>query len=370
MDHSVVVAASALALVLPFWAASPPIQYPSQPAKHEPSSLLHEGELPLHCPSTTQAALAIGHYLGRPLAADDPPTALQIVEIRGGYRLELRTAAARHVLEGVDCGHLVELAANVAAVAIDPLAGLLPHTPSDLTQRPDAQGEPSEDAGEPVPEPELDPGPSPSPPEPPPLALDPRPPLGSPPRIADLDVDPPRAPAGLRGLVSASGSLGLGLFPAPSPGFEVGLGLARRPPARRVGLHAELVGGADFAGRFRAEGSATGGDLLAGHGALRACAAPSWRRIELRACGRAGAGVLQARGVGVVSAELVRQPWIFVGAELGLAITLHRNAALVFDVGAAANLLRPHVWTSAPAADYVMPALSGRSRLGLEVRFP
>ena len=214
--------------------------------------------------------------------------------------------------------------------------------------------------------------PRPEPPLPPalqsPRELGPR--VPDDPALVDRD-EPPRPRSGnLRGLVAASGTLGLGLFPNPSPGFELGLGLARRSPARRVGLHVELAGGADFAGRFRAAGVDAGGDLLAGHGALRTCATPAWRRVELRACGRVGAGVLQARGVGVVSPVQIRQPWIFAGAELGLAITLHRNVALVFELGAAGNLLRPHVWIREPAADYVMPAPSGRSRLGLEVRFP
>lgn len=367
MHAGVLAAALALVLVL---ADPPPVQVPRKPGSpREAATLVQIGELPLHCPSPARAEQAIEHYLGRPLAPDDPRATMQIDETRGGYRLELRGPSGRHVLEGVDCGHLVELAANVAAVAIDPLAGLVPPPPSGLTTR---------DAIEPIPVTSerdtatLPDAPRPEPPLPPalpsPRELGPR--VPDDPALVDR-YEPPRPRSGnLRGLVAASGTLGLGLFPNPSPGFELGLGLARRSPARRVGLHVELAGGADFAGRFRAAGVDAGGDLLAGHGALRTCATPAWRRVELRACGRVGAGVLQARGVGVVSPVQIRQPWIFAGAELGLAITLHRNVALVFELGAAGNLLRPHVWIREPAADYVMPAASGRSRLGLEVRFP
>jgi hypothetical protein len=368
--HACVLAA-ALALVLPVLADPPPVQVPRKPGSpHEPTSHVQIGELPLHCPSPARAEQAIEHYLGRPLAPDDPRATLQIDETRGGYRLELHGPSGRHVLEGVDCGHLVELAASVAAVAIDPLAGLVASPPpSGLTTR---------DAIEPIPVPsERDAATLPDAPrpEPPPLppALPSRRELGPQPPDDPALVDrgePARPRSGnLRGLVAASGTLGLGLFPTPSPGFELGLGLARRTAARRVGLHVELAGGADFAGRFRAAGLDAGGDLLAGHGALRTCATPAWRRVELRVCGRLGAGVLQARGVGVVSPVQIRQPWMFAGAELGLAISLHRNVALVLELGASGNLLRPHVWIREPAADYVMPALSGRSRLGLEVRF-
>jgi hypothetical protein len=352
---------------------SPPVQVPGKRGRPPTLALseaqaLPQVELPLHCPSHAQAERAIGHYLGRPLAHDDPRTAMQIVETRGGYRLELDTPGGRHVLEGVDCGHLVELAASVAAVAIDPLAGLLPPPPSGLTER--VEPEPLPGTDEPaihieapraveLPVPTL----PPRPPESPTRAATPARDRGEPTR--------PRPRARLvQGRASASGSLGLGLFPGPSPGIELGLGLARRAPSRRVGLQVELSGGADFAGRFRAADLEVGGNLLAGHGALRACATPAWRRIELRPCARVGAGVLQASGIGVERPLRVRQPWVFAGAELGLAVTLHPNVALVLELGAVGNLLRPHVWTREPDADYVMPAISGRSRLGLEVRFP
>lgn len=323
-------------------------------------------ESPLHCPSEDQVAAAIAHYLGRAIDLADPSTDMRIDEVRGGYRLELHTQAGTHVIEGGDCGRLVDLAASVAAIAIDPLAGMVAASPPSfalaLARR---EPEPVEGiATEPTRVPPLA--------QPPPPVAQPLPqpapalPASAPSWQLVEIADPPERPgdASLRGLLSASASLGLGLFPNPAPGFEAALGLDRRA------FHLELGGAGSFAGRFRAADAEVGGDLRAFQATLRPCGAPRWRRVELRACGLVGAGLVRAVGVGVRDPAIVRQPWVSLGAELGLALVLHRNAALFVDAGAAANLVRPHVWTEAPNADYQMPLVSGRGRLGVEVRFP
>jgi hypothetical protein len=319
-------------------------------------------EAPLHCPTRADTAAAIEHYLGRTLADADPPTDMRVREAAGGYRLELRTRVGAHVIEGVDCGRLIQLAASVAAIAIDPLAQGTPIEPPSLARRepdPDPRAAPLETTKVELPsvEPEA-PLITPPMPEPPPNEW----------QLVEGPADRPerRDPRTkrVRGLLSASAGLGLAVFPGPSPGVEAGVGIDRGA------LHVELGGGGWFAGRFRSSDAEVGGDLRAWQASVRPCGVPRWRRLELRACGVLGAGQVAARGVGVVDPQWVRQPWVWIAGELGLAVVLHPRAALFLDVGAAANLLRPRFWTDAPASEYVMPIVSGRGRLGVEVRFP
>jgi hypothetical protein len=312
-------------------------------------------EAPLHCPSRSDTAAAIEHYLGRSLADVDPPTDMRVLEATGGYRLELQTRAGAHVIEGVDCGRLTQLAASVAAIAIDPLADATSVDPPSLARR---EPEPIAIAAvelipPPIalPEPEIEPEP-----------------MSNEWQLVEGPSDQPpareRRTSEVRGLLTASAGLGLNVFPAPAPGFEAGVGIDRRA------LHIELGGGGSFAGRFRSSAGEVGGDLRAWQASVRPCGVPRWRRIELRACGVVGAGQVRASGVGVVEPQVVRQPWMWIAAELGLAVVLHRRAALFMDLGAAANLVRPRFYTDAPASEYVMPIVSGRGRLGIEVRFP
>lgn len=318
-------------------------------------------EAPLHCPSQSDTAAAIEHYLGRSLADADPPTAMHVREASGGYRLELRTRAGTHMIEGVDCGRLAQLAASVAAIAIDPLAEGPPIEPPSLVRR---EPEPIAIAGAELATTEL----AAPPIEVPPLPPEPEPATEHEWQLVEGPNDQPqprvRRTSEVRGLLSASAGLGLNVFPRPAPGFEAGVGIDRRA------LHLELGGGGWFAGSFRSSAGEIGGDLRAWQASVRPCGVPRWKRIELRACGVLGAGQVRARGVGVLDPQVVRQPWVWVGAELGLAVVLHRRAALFLDVGAAANLLRPRFYTDAPASEYVMPIVAGRGRLGIEVRFP
>lgn len=328
----------------------------------EPALPILTWEAPLHCPSQADTTAAIEHYLGRSLLDQDPPTSMHVREAAGGYRLELRTRAGAHVIEGSDCGRLAQLAASVAAIVIDPLADPPTLAPPSLVRH---ELEPSvpavavvgdEAPAPPIPEPALDP-PKPEPE-----------PVNSEWQLVEAGRDdgpsPYRRSNELRGLLTASAGLGLNVFPSPAPGFEAGLGLDRGA------LHVEVGGGGWFAGRFRSSEGDVGGDLSAWQVNARPCGVPRWRRIELRACGLLTAGQVHARGVGVVDPKLLRQPWVSLGAELGLAVVLHRNVALFLDLGAAANLLRPKFWTEAPRSEYMMPLISGRGRFGIEVRFP
>jgi hypothetical protein len=187
--------------------------------------------------------------------------------------------------------------------------------------------------------------------------------------------------ARLRGLLLADAGLALAVFPNPAPHVHAGVGLDRRKADARVGLRVELSGGAALAGRFRAtDGRELGGDLMAWDLALRPCVVPRWGLVALRGCASVGAGQMRGRGVGVQNPQWVAQPWVWAGADLGVAVALHRRdatpraeAALFLDVGAGVNALRPNFMvldaSGGPAVRYVVPLISGQGRLGVEVRF-
>ncbi len=353
-------------------------------------------EAPLACPGDDELRTATERYLGRPLDEQDDGVGVRAtVRPHGsGFRLELEVRRAvgrpeRHVIDGSDCAALSEIAAGLAAIAIDPLAlgptsgpteAPLPRPPvpiqrphqgsrqplrSSRSAEPDVGGPPLAARAEPRVEAldrTLD--------QPLLPTLDPTHDFG--PIVAVTDERPasdhrdrPRlipGPATARALLLASAGLAIGLFPNPSPGVRGGLGVERRA------FRLELDAAGWFAGRFRS--GEVGGDLRAAELALHPCGVPRWRRVELRACGAIGGGWVRAQGAGVESARVLRQPFVWLAGEFGLAIVLERRVALVVDLGAAINLARPTFWTEAPESRYVMPFSTARGRLGLEIRLP
>ncbi|MFO7568062.1 MAG: hypothetical protein R6X02_35800 [Enhygromyxa sp.] len=366
------VPASLLAALL---AASPP-----------GSSSALEWEAPLGCPGVDWLDARLEAYLGRPLAALERREALAQGlggRVRSGedgrFELELELGEARHHLADHDCRRLADSAASVLAIAIDPLALGGPVVPLE-------EAEPAI-LVPPIEPPVVDQG-----------SLAPQPRSSVPEPVTwelragtdedGLDQGRDRGPSGrersfgrLRGLLAADAGLALGLFPNPAPQVHARVGFDLHEPDARLGLRVELDGGAALGGRFRAsDGRELGGDLIAWDLALRPCAVPRWGRVDLRACAGAGAGQLRARGVGVVDPQQVAQPWVWAGADLGLAVALHRRdaqprlaAALVLDLGAGLNLLRPNFavldHSGGPDIAYVMPIAFGRGRLGIELRF-
>jgi hypothetical protein len=171
-----------------------------------------------------------------------------------------------------------------------------------------------------------------------------------------------------RMLVSASGGLAFNLFPNLAPQVRASVGV-QQPVGPRTKLGVELEGGAALGGRFRSADGLAGGDLTAWDLGLRACGVPRWGIIELRACGAVGAGQIRARGVGVEPARTRAHPWVWLAVEPGLAIELHTNVALFFDLGADFNVYRPNFSVSGPDAAYATPIVAGHGRLGVELRF-
>lgn len=358
----------AASLLAALFAADPPV-----------SASALEWEVPLGCPGAAWLTDRIEAYLGRPIAADELDATIG-GSVRSGadgrFELELDIGdTRRHRLADHDCRRLTDTAASLLAIAIDPLALGDPLVPLEQAEPPILVVRPQPPIAS---EPESSIEPPRAGPEPVPWELVPL--------TADDEVDEPDRPERLRsdrlrGVLAADAGLALGLFPNLAPQVHGRIGLELHEPDARVGLRVELDGGAALAGRFRAsDGRELGGDLIAWDLALRPCAVPRWGRVDLRTCASVGAGQLRGRGIGVVDPQQVAQPWVWAGADVGVAVALRRRdarprigAALFLDVGGGLNLLRPNFVVldanGGPNVAYVMPLGSGRGRLGIELKF-
>jgi hypothetical protein len=340
-------------------------------------------EAPLGCPGADWLATRIEAYLGRPLHPDELAGALERGlggRVRNGndgrFELELDSSdgSPRHRLADHDCQHLTDVAASLLAIAIDPLATGGPVVPLEHSEptipvlRPTAAIEVAPTPSVVVETPRVAP-------EPETWELTPVADSSSRDRIGD-------APSGrLRGLLLADAGLAINVFPNLAPQVHAGVGFDVREADARVGLRVIVDGGAALAGRFRAaDGRELGGDLIAWDVGLRPCVVPRWGLVDLHACAAAGAGQLRGRGVGVQNPQDVTQPWVWAGADVGVAVGLHRpqarprvRAALFVDVGAGINIVRPNfvILDAGGGTDvsYVMPLVSGRGRLGFELGF-
>lgn len=329
-----------------------------------------EWETPLECPGSDWLIGRVEAYLGRPLVDEELDAVSVHGYVRSGaggrFELELELGEDRHRIADHDCRRLVDTAASLLAIVIDPLALARPVTP--LEQAVPTIVVPLPTGIEPSVQIVL-------------ARAEPDPRAWESSSIVDAEgidriVDAPSSR--VRGSLAADAGLALGLFPNPAPQVHGRIGLDLHEPGARVGLRVELDGGAAVGGRFRAgDGRELGGDLIAWDLALRPCAVPRWDRFNLRTCVSAGAGQLRGRGVGVIDPQQVAQPWVWAGGDLGVALALHRHdararisAALFIDFGGGFNLLRPNfVVLDQPDIAYVMPIASGRARLGIELGF-
>lgn len=345
-------------------------------------------EAPLECPDGRWMADRVEAYLGpahREAGLGGVEIAIDGRIWRQGpmFELELVTvvdgAREHHRLHHHDCAALIELGASLAAISIDPLVMLEPRSPTlapamvpvelaAISSRTPGDEVVVDD----VPEVADAPAPITGP-------VEERPPIEPiEPLAVELYADPnsngdlPREPfppnePGTRMLIEASGDVALNLFPNPAPSVRAGLGVDHT--TRRVGVRAELVGEVLPSGRFRSADGAAGGDLLAWDLAVRPCAVPRWGIVDLRACGTLGAGQIRARGIGVDPSLRRSHPWVWAAVGLGLAFEVQTHVALVLDIDAQANLLRPSFSISSPDAGYVTPVVTGRAGLGVELRF-
>jgi hypothetical protein len=343
-----------------------------------------EWDAPLECPDQRWAVDRVEAYLGRPLA--DETEVHVVVHVRAqaaGFVLDLATDAGgvrdRQQLVHHDCTALVEIAASLAAISIDPLASGLRMDPvrgpvPAWAPAPPLNNEArSASASNPAPA-----SVSPPPIIAPPVAPAPPPalPLSEQPLLLELYADPdfregdrsqPNQPVRTQVSIGVSAGLALELFPNPAPEVHGNIGISRGGP--RAAFRGELMGGAILAGRFRSADGLTGGNLLAWDIGLRPCGVPRWGIVELRVCAAIGAGQIRARGVNVEPALQRAHPWLWLSPELGLAFEVWGRWALFVDLGANFNVYRPTFSISNPDAEFVTPVASARGRFGVELRF-
>ena len=341
-----------------------------------------EWDAPLECPDQRWVEDRVGAYLGYPLGDESDVHVRGQVRAQGaGFVLDLSTEAGgvheRQELRHHECLALVELAASLAAISIDPLARGREREPEPAPELPVGVEVQRPLATTPLstPAPLFTPAPPPrSPPQPPPKPVKPQPEpllgeLYADPNYDERDIDPPEPDQPPRTQVSigASAGLALELFPNAAPEVHANLGVSRG--GARAAFRAELLGGAILAGRFRSEDGTTGGNLLAWDLGLRPCGVPRWGIVELRACAAVGAGQIRARGVNVEPDLPRAHPWVWLAPELGLAVAVSRRVALFVDVGANFNLYRPRFEIRNTDVEFVTPVASARTRLGVELRF-
>lgn len=337
-----------------------------------------EWEAPRSCPSAAQFEALVHGYLGAGASQEAPENLVElrvhIAPVGPNWRMNVLllsedTGERRLELLLADCYELGRDAAVFVATSLDPFAVdrqlaqalttphalELPATSSEVTPPIVVAAQAPTDEPEQVlaelrsePEPRRTEGAAP------PQAGDPVP-AG----LVDRGGEPPKSWF----VVAASGGLSLGLFDGPNPGVHAELGIERGL------LRAMIYGGTELAGRFRDElDPSRGGDLRTWMLGARGCVSPRWKRGQVRGCLGLGSGELIGRGVGLEDASTQRRPWIWLSPALGGALTLTQNLALIAELGPSFTLLRAHFAIEEPRQDYIMPIVSGRALLGLELR--
>lgn len=276
---------------------------PEAPAPESAATVRLTWHAPIDCPKRTHLEQRIEQHLGRPLdqSAEKPG-----IEISGivrppadadkGWRLELVITREQNTgsreLTADTCAELVDAAAFIAAVAIDPTVATEDPAP------------PPEEEPPPESEPQLQPKPEPKP-EPPP---EPGP------------VTVPRT--GPRGAVSLSGGAGFGLLPRAFPVVDLRGALLLRRARIELGVQHDfttqtpIVDG--IGGRFWALVATVGG-----------CFVPSVKSVDFPICGGGRVGMI--RGIGTGDRVTPRaQSSVWGGADLqaGLSWAPLRSLAL------------------------------------------
>lgn len=357
-------------LLAPLFAALLSIQVPEPPA-----GPAIRWDAPSGCPDRGALERAIAGRLGRVPGPAELELDGKIV--RGGqHRLDLRLSVDGHTqartLHARSCAALVDAAALLAALAVDPAAtALAGAAPGDVDSALDALvADPDDPGGDPLAAaeaPELpaqadlpvdaddastDPSPPASPPDAAPAAL-----------VESPLAPPPAPPRGPGGFLRLAGGLEVGAVPDLTAGFALAGGLLWK--RARLELH-----GVYLAPQTAARGdSAVRVDLFAA--AVHGCGRLRRGRFEFPLCGGLELGGLRAdaRGPGARSATALWGAGLLSAAavwrfhpRLGLSLTAQGLARF-----AAASL---ELRGPGPAVTLFEPApVSFRLLLGLEIRF-
>lgn len=92
--------------------------------------------------------------------------------------------------------------------------------------------------------------------------------------------------------------------------------------------------------------------------------------VTVRPCAELGAGILQAKGVGVRDAQDETRPWVDAGAHGRLSWAPARRLALEVEAGANMALLRESFRFDPNVVAYQVPVIAAFARAGVGVLFP
>ena len=224
--------------------------------------------------------------------------------------LKQRGRPQGRALEAPSCRALVESAAFIIAVALDPSVGGL------------AQPEPKpEPASEPKPEPEPTPGPEPEPkPEPPQRTL--------------------------WAAIQAGGGMRVGSSPIGGTA-ELAVGV------EGLRWRVELGGAYDPPREFEGVDPSVAMRLQAGRGALRGCYVASIRRVAFPTCAAAEVGGLDAAGRRLETSLRRRRLWLAFGLRGGVEIRIVGPLALALTTEALIPVIQ-HEFTAGPAPEVLI----------------
>lgn len=299
---------------------------------------------PEGCPDRAElerqvAALLAGHAA----PAGAPPRVSFTVERAGdGWQLlgEIAgEASGERRLGAASCSELVEAAALITAIAVDP---------------------------------DFVPGAAvvPTPPPAPPIVETPAPPEPAPPVVEPVDEPPPatapprrRRPAALIGV---SAGLGLGALPAPAGLLRLALGLGGRAWSAAVVQDFWLPREGVVAGSPE-----VGGRFWLWSAGVRGCGIPRAGRFAFPLCATIAAGVMTGEGTGAVTvARRQISPWVAVNAGPGLHVTLTRRIGLLVAAELLVVLARPNFEIRGRGSACCDGRVGGQMTAGIELRLP
>ncbi len=296
-------------------------------------------DAPAGCPPQAELERQVSALLaGHTQTASDPPRVAFQIQRRGPRWLlhgEINGAHAsgRRDLEAATCSELVEAAALIVAIAVDP--SFVPGRPASVPPAPPpAEPEPTAPTpGEPqVPQ-------VPTAPASPSLALEPR--LEPDEQTTEPTAAPPpsRRPALLLGL---SAGLGLGALPAPAGLLRLVLGLQGRRWSAAV-VHDFWLPRDTLLAPATPGAPTYGGRFWLWSAGLRGCAiAPLGRIIAVPVCATVAVGVHSGEGIGAVTRSQPRtSPWLGLAVGPGLQLRVSPRVRLTLAGELLGILARP-----------------------------
>lgn len=280
---------------------------------------------PNDCPDDARALAAVVGFLGQPLSEAREQALAVSVDVAAGidnFSAKLLFVSSQgtqeRVLEHPSCDKLMEAAALLAALAIDPERVRARQAAAEAEQ-----GAPAVAAPAPVPPPQNTPEPAPSQQACPP-SLPPR--------------QPPAKPAWRAGFGMA-GLAGAGVLPGLRPGLATELG------ARFDGFHARLVARYWFPGSADIQDGPLSIELTLATLGLHACAVPLEKDWSILTCFGANLGDMSGSGQGLNHARTRHA--LFGALEAGVLAAYSRVEPAPFaGLGFSLAVLRPRFGAS------------------------